>query len=241
MSITLGVFDIFTYAIPGSLYLALLVYVSARLHWIDPARVLDANTTLVLIAGAVGCYLIGHLTFSLGRPMSRGLRVWRKDIEDARKEFAARTPAAEGRPFLNSDRSILQAAVEVRQQGAAIEIIRLRAVGLMLRSSAPAFALGCLVSISEIVASTDPGFAVFCSVLLLLAAIGSLWHSARLTHWANMKTLDLAFWIPGIDENLHPELRHNSDASVVTGERQRAGRDPEPKGDGKLAEGQPDI
>jgi hypothetical protein len=202
MSITLGVFDIFTYAIPGSLYLTLLVFISARFEWIDPAKILHTNTTLVLIAAALACYLTGHISYFLGHATSRSVRVWRKNIEDARKKFVLRVPAAVGRPFVDADRSLLQAAVEIRQQDAALEIIRLRAIGLMLRNSAPAFVLGSMVAIGEIIVSKVPGFAVLCSAILLLAAVSSFWQATRLTHWANLKTFELAFWVPEIDDNL---------------------------------------
>jgi hypothetical protein len=203
MSITLGVFDIFTYAVPGSLYLTLLAYISARLGWIDLVKIFHTNTTFVLIAAALGCYLVGHISYPLGRMAGRIVPGWRKNMEDARREFVARVPSAKGRPFLLADRSILQAAVEVRQESTALEIIRLRAVGLMLRNSAPAFILGSVVALSEIVASRAPWFAACCFVTFLLAAAGSLWQSAILTHWANMKTLDLSFWIPNIDKDLN--------------------------------------
>ena len=46
----------------------------------------------------------------------------------ARREFLKRVPAAQGRPFLEADRSVLQAAVELHEIGAALEIARLRAI-----------------------------------------------------------------------------------------------------------------
>ena len=53
MNITLGVYDLFAYAVPGSLYLALLGYIAERLRWVDPSRILHANTVLVVIAGLI--------------------------------------------------------------------------------------------------------------------------------------------------------------------------------------------
>ena len=32
-----GIFDLFTYTIPGSLYLGFFSYLGFRLHWVDPA------------------------------------------------------------------------------------------------------------------------------------------------------------------------------------------------------------
>jgi hypothetical protein len=138
----------------------------------------------------------------VGRLLDHSTTVWKKRIEDARTEFLLRVPAAQGRPFVQADRGLLQSAIEVRQPDAAVEIIRLRAVGLMLRNSAPAFGIGSVVAAVEIVAADVVGFAAFCSALLLLAAIGSLWHARRLIYWADMKTLEVAFWIPGIDDEI---------------------------------------
>ena len=209
MSITLGVFDVFTYTIPGSLYLALLAYISTRFRWVNIAGIWHDNTTLALIVATLGSYLIGHITYNIGRALARSVRVGQKNIADARIEFLKRVPAAKDRPFLQAHRSILQAAVEVRQLDAALEIIRLRAVGLMLRNSAAAFALGSIVALVEIVASNNSAFAASCCIVLLLAAGGSEWNSARLSHWADMKTLEVAFWIPGIDQELLDRNTHD--------------------------------
>src|SRR6476469_5108193 len=35
VSITLGIFDLFAYAVPGSLYLGLFTYVAIRVGWVD--------------------------------------------------------------------------------------------------------------------------------------------------------------------------------------------------------------
>jgi hypothetical protein len=40
--------------------------------------------------------------------------------------------------------------------------------------------------------------------LALGAVAACLERGARVLHWANIKTLELAFWIPGIDEMLEP-------------------------------------
>ena len=66
MSITLGVYDVFGYAAPGSLYLALLAYVGSRLGWFDPMQLLRANTALTVIGAALASYLLGHMTYVLG-------------------------------------------------------------------------------------------------------------------------------------------------------------------------------
>lgn len=200
MSFTLGVYDLFTYAIPGATYLTLISYVITRLHWLNVTNMLHANTTVVVIGAALASYLVGHVSYDLGRAASRIPRGWRKDMTYARKVFMQRVPSARDRPFLQGDRGALQAAVEARGMESSLEIVRLRAVGLMLRNVAPAFALGAIIAAAEAITGDSPIFATIGSVLLLLAAASSLWNSARLSHWADMKTLDLAFWIPDIDK-----------------------------------------
>ncbi|MFZ0048108.1 MAG: hypothetical protein WAL16_19865 [Streptosporangiaceae bacterium] len=173
MSITVGVFDVFTYAIPGSLYLALIAYISARLEWINLGVLLHDNTTIVLVVAAIGSYLVGQITYVIGRSVGKRVGFRRIGIDEARAEFLRRVPAAERRPYVHAHRSILQTAVEVGQQDAALEIIRLRAIGLMLRNSVPPLALGAVVGLIETFAGGKPAFAVSCCAGLLLATTPS--------------------------------------------------------------------
>ena len=65
MSFTLSIFDLFGYAVPGSLYLALLAYVSNRLGWPNLGPTKDLNTTVLIISIALVSYLLGHVTYQL--------------------------------------------------------------------------------------------------------------------------------------------------------------------------------
>jgi hypothetical protein len=184
ISITLSVYDIFAYAVPGATYLTLITYILTRLKWIDPQGLLHGNTTLLVIGLALTCYLSGYITYPVGRALSRAIGAWRKDVNDAREEFARRVPAAKDRPFLQADRTILQAAIEVHGNDPGLDMSRLRAVGLMLRNVAPALALGAITSLVEAIRGASPVFAVSCFVILALAAAGSLWQAGQMTHWA---------------------------------------------------------
>jgi hypothetical protein len=210
MSITLSVYDIFAYTIPGASYLTLLTYICTRLRWIQPERMLDGNATLLILGVALACYLTGHISYPLGRQINHVVRIWRKSMDDAREEFVRRVPAAKNRPFLQADRSTLQAAVEVHGIDAGLEIVRLRAIGLMLGNVAPALALGAVTSLVEAIHGDSPTFATSCFAILSLAAAGSLWQAGRMSHWADMKTLELAFWVPGIDNDLEPHPNKSS-------------------------------
>lgn len=210
MSITLSVYDIFAYAVPGATYLTLITYIFTRLKWIDLQGLLHGNTTLLVIGLALASYLAGYITYPAGRALSRYIGAWRKDVSTAREEFARRVPAAKNRPFLQADRGTLRAAIEVHGTDTAIEMARLTAIGIMLRNVAPALALGAITSLVEAIRGNSPVFAVSCFVLLALAAAASLWQAGRMTHWADMKTLELAFWIPNIDQELVPQSHRSS-------------------------------
>jgi hypothetical protein len=225
MSITLGVYDVFTYAAPGSLYLAVLTYIATRLGWVDPLQMLHANATLTVIAAALASYLLGQVTYVLGLAFNFSVSPWNRDMADARSELLARVPAASGRPFLDAHQSVLQAAVEIHEISAAIETTRLRAVGLMLRNSAPPLILGAAVAIVVAATGHNPAFAACCAVVLLLAGAGCLFRAARVGNWADIKTLELAFWIPDIDNLLDPggaKARTAPAEGVSRGQRRRS-------------------
>lgn|GEM_PF-2227601 len=200
MSITLGVYDIFTYAIPGASYLALIAYVAGSLHWVNISRIVNGNTTLLVIGAALACYLTGHVSYALGRALNRIIRAWQKNMDDAREEFAVRVPSAKDRSFLHADRGTLQSGIELHGMDAALEMIRLRAISLMLRNVTPAFLIAAIVATIGAIRSESPTFGAVSAVVFLLAAVGSFWQAARMGHWANMKTLELSFWLPGIDD-----------------------------------------
>lgn len=201
MNITLGVYDLFAYAVPGSLYLALMTYIAERFSQIDPLRVLTINTAVVIICAGILSYLLGHITYGLGYLLSRAYGR-DKTMDDARREFVERVPTASGRPFLQTDRSLIQAAAELHESGASVEIGRLRAIGLMLRNCAPVFVLGALAELADLSTGSHPAAAACCIVIFPLAAVGCLTQSVIMRHWANLKTLELAYWVPDIDQAL---------------------------------------
>jgi hypothetical protein len=204
MSLTLGIFDVFTYAIPGSLYLVLGAYVATRLGWVDVGD-LNTSPSIVLIAAIIiASYLAGHVTYPMGSNLGHLLPLWRRSIDDARDEFTRRVPAAAERPYVRADLSLLQATAESQQGEVAQEISRLRAVGLMIRNCSVPMLLAVVVSIIEAVVGRHPQAAITAAVLLLWAALAGLWQSQRLRHWANLKTLEVCFWIADIDTHVQP-------------------------------------
>ena len=202
MNITLSVFDVFTYAVPGSLYLAVLSCIFSRLHWINLSFLTHGNGLLAFLGVALASYVTGHATYSLGWFVGNHARIWPIRFSDAQREFEIRTPEAGGRPFLRADKSLLQAAIESSSPESAVEMMRLRAVGLMVRNSATPIALGSIVATVEAITGNRPAAAWAVAAVLLLAAVSLFWHGARFLHWGDLKILDLAFWIPDVDEAL---------------------------------------
>jgi hypothetical protein len=229
VSIQLGLFDVFTYTIPGSLYLALIAYVTNRLGWIDIAH-LKAVPDLVL-AGAllIASYVVGFVTNPAAEQLDHGLRYWlvptlarrlkpwlRPRVERlfwrfaaidravVRKTFGERAPGAEGRAYLKADQYLLLALAEANKKEAALEISRFRATGLMLRNCAVPFLLASIVCIGEAASGANLPAALMCAVLFAGGVPSCIGQGKRLRQWAEMKTLQICYWIPDIDERITP-------------------------------------
>ena len=120
MSIAVGIFDLLTYAIPGSLYLALLGYVAARLDWIDPGAVATAPALLLVIIIVLMSYLLGYLAYPIGAALDRV--VPRRRERRPRQEFLGRAPAARDLSYVQADPSLLLSAVQLHDKDVATEI-----------------------------------------------------------------------------------------------------------------------
>lgn len=202
MGVALGIFDVLTYAVPGVLYLALLLFVAHRLGWVDAGELEQVDTTLLVIGGAVASYLIGHAQYQTGRHADRVLGRRRRPgvVATARADFVRTTPRAAGRPFVQANPFVLLAAVEVRAPVAAVEISRLRATGLMLRNVMPVLFLATVVAAVEVVAGDNRPVALTCLVAFPPAGYALYREANKLREWAVTKTLQLAHAIPDIDE-----------------------------------------
>lgn len=194
----MGIFDLFTYAIPGTLALVLLGYVAARLGWVDPAVLADAPSLLVVIAGVLAAYLVGYLVYPLGQFAEK--LVPSRPRRSVPSEFLARVPAADGRPYVQEDRHLLLNAVQLHDREVAIDVIRLRASSLMLRNAAPVLGLGAVAGAVEVFVSGRPVFAAVTTVLLAAGYVALVVQARRMRRWAGLKTLELCFFLPDIDE-----------------------------------------
>jgi hypothetical protein len=206
LSLTLGVFDVFTYLIPGSLYLSVIAYVADRLGWIDPGHLTKVPSLILIGAVLVASYLLGWAAEPAAELVNRKLP-FRTASPNPRDVFASRTPNSASRPYVQSDPYLLLSAAEVYAKDAALEISRLRAIGLMLRNCSVPFLAASVVSIVEAVVNPARALAIISAVLFAGAALSVLHSGRRLRGWAFQKTLEICYWIPEIDAAVQPKER----------------------------------
>ncbi|MBO8196775.1 hypothetical protein JW613_00380 [Streptomyces smyrnaeus] len=202
MTLAVGIFDLFTYGIPGALHLSLIIYVLARLNLIDLASLASAPSVLQLVGAAVASYLLGQLAYPLSALLDKVAPRWNWSGDHARLEFVARVPESRERAFVRADTSLLLAAAELHDKEAAGEITRLQGVALMLRNSALALVFALVVAVLELVLGSARLPAGGCAALLLVSLIAAIRHGRRVRHWDRLKTLEICFWIPDIDDRL---------------------------------------
>ena len=203
MALILGVFDLLAYAIPGSLYLAVLGYVSDRAGWIDVPGLLELPALLLLLAFTIAAFLTGQASHPLGNAVDRVNPFGsRRLAEEAREEFLRRNAVKAPRKFLQLDPFTLLAALEADDREAAADVFRLRSVGTMLSRSVPALALGAVIAAVEIFTGGPPLFAASTGVFLALVAAGCLYQAATFRKWAVIRTYELSFWSDDLDERL---------------------------------------
>jgi hypothetical protein len=202
VTFAIGIFDLFTYAIPGSLYLAFFAHVITRLHLLGGGAMAGTPAWLLVVLVVVLSYLLGYLAYPAGEVANRV--VPRRRERNPSQEFLRRVPASKGRDFVNTDKHLLLSALELHDKDVAIAVTRIRATSLMLRSSAPPLALGFAAAVVELFVGRTPALAAGCAVLFLGGFVAFIVQARRLGHWAAMKTLELCYWLPDIDERCRP-------------------------------------
>ena len=203
MNFAVGIFDLFTYTIPGSLYLGFFSYLGFRLHWVDPAAAARLPTVLLIAILVLASYLLGYMAYPVGALLNKVIPQ-RRDRR-VRPEFLRRVPAAKDREFVKVDPGLLLSAIQLQDKDLGAEVSRLRAGGLMLRNSAPALLLGTITAVVEIFTSARPGMAGALAGALAAGSVALLVHGRRLSLWAGLKTLELAYWLPDVDERSRPQ------------------------------------
>jgi len=207
VSFSLGLYELFAYSVPGSLTLALLVYVGVRLDAVDLSKLLDTPSALLIVGAAVASYMLGHLVFAVGETIGRFLP-FRRESSEVRESFATKAPGARNRAYVAADRHLLLAAVELHNRDAAAEIIRLRALGLMSRSLSVSLTLATVVALGELIAGSAWTVAAGCAIVFVAATTIFLWQGQVLQRWAYAKTLEVCYWLPNIDEDVQGATAH---------------------------------
>ncbi|WP_037819103.1 hypothetical protein [Amycolatopsis sp. VC5-11] len=204
MTFAVGIFDLFSFAVPGAVQLSLLVYVLDRLGVLHVAALTSAPGALLVAGAVVASYLLGHLFHPLAAQLER-LRP-RRDAEAARQEFVAQVPQARDRAYVQSNPALLVAAAELHDKDAAGEIVRMRAQSVMLRNIAFAFALAAVVALVQTATGPHRVIAAGAAALSLLGAAGALGSSRKVWHMSRIKTLEICYWIPDIDQTFAAEV-----------------------------------
>jgi len=199
VNLVVGVFDLFTYAVAGGLYLVLVGYLADRIGLVDLATLSSVNGVLLVIGFVVLSYLCGILGYPLGAVMNKLLPGGRGQ---ARAEFLRRNPAARDRPFVRADSFLLLSGLQMHDMEAATEVNRLRASGLMARNAGPALALASITALVEVFTSGHPVLALVCAVVFGGASVLLVLQGRKLGYMASMKTLELCFWLPDVDDKL---------------------------------------
>ena len=195
MNLSIGIFDLFTNAIPGSIYLVATIYVAVRLGWVDVDDLVGLDTTVALIGATLAAYLLGQIVAPTLRRLAERLHPWNAALDAQRDEFCRRNPTMVGRAFLDADVFTLLAGIRQVSPEAASEVDRPRAQGLMLRSASPAFLIGALIAVVEAIGQGRLVAVVAAAGLLALAAL-SMYEGHKRTRWAHIHTYECAAWLP---------------------------------------------
>jgi hypothetical protein len=147
-------------------------------------------------------------------------------VFDAHAVFEARTAGLSHRPVLRSHLSLLHTAAELHDHDVAKDIVRLRAIGLMLRNATIPVLLAAVAAGAEFLlggggGGGGGGVALACALGLLVIAAGSTWRSFKLRLWANLRTLEICYLMPELDSLILrdrvPECRRvTEDASTAS-------------------------
>ncbi len=207
MKYQLGVFDLLANSIPGTALLAVATYWLVRFEWVEVPAIDAVTAILALPVGLGASLMVGHLLYPLGNSLNSLIN----SHDDAtfraeqRRDFKNLNGSESDRPYVDSDHRLLLGAVELQNPDAAATVYRLIATGIMVRSSTIPLALAAATAAGELIYSDQRLFAL-CALLSLAggAAIAVL-HADTYTRWAIEKTLELAAWIPDIDDHFAPK------------------------------------
>jgi len=205
MTFSVGIWDLTTYAIPGSLYLSLLIYIGDRMDWVSAATIGKVPTAVLIATAAIASYVLGHLSYPLAALLDRYPRDRIATAQAAvRQIFVDRVPGERSSRLVRTNIQLLRTAGEIHHPGAIAEAIRLNALGLMVRGCASAMLLAAPVAALELALGTHKAAAVTLLIFFVVSALAGIRRSRRLRDWAEMKTLEISYWMPEVDTALPP-------------------------------------
>ena len=74
----------------------------------------------------------------------------------------------------------------------------------MVRNAGVPLAFAAAAALVEVVVGPYRGLAAGCFLLFGLLTAAAAYHCKRVRYWADLKILELGFWIPGIDDAVRP-------------------------------------
>jgi len=109
LSLSLGLFDVFTYMAPGSLYLSVLLFVTSRSHLVNLGSLKDMPSIVLLAGVQIASYLLGWAAEPMANVLIRTMHARAASNQAAaRQGFASMVPSTAGRPFVHADIYLLR-------------------------------------------------------------------------------------------------------------------------------------
>jgi hypothetical protein len=159
------------------------------------------SSTVLLIGVALASYLLGLLTYQLGRFVESALPGSGKTVSNGQRWFLTYASGPQAESVVERDPYFLFTAALIRAKEAALEVSRFRAGALMLRNSVPALILALIVSLIEVVGGEHRLVAVCAAALFLAGAVAALRHSREQAVWAVETTFQIAYWMAEAESN----------------------------------------
>jgi hypothetical protein len=198
MNLTVGIYDVASYTIPGSLYVSAAAALSWRLGWWRSN--VTSPSLLVISVFVLTSYVVGHLVYGPTKWFLGRLAVicsWKSS--EPSSYFTSKNPGLVAEAFVEVNPYLLGEGIRIAHPHCAHEIDRLRAISTMLRNSAPPYAISGLGALLCIIFGSPRALpTALLALVLLVASVLALFASRRVERWANTMTYQYVVWLPDI-------------------------------------------
>ena len=201
MDLKLSLFDTFTYAVPGAAYLGLGLFCAEQLRWLSWGDISGAGSLGGVVTAAIASFVIGTLTAPIGA-LIRKLPVLKSTSRDVIADFVHRNPSSAGRRFVEADKHLLLAHLQLTDSEVAAEIDRMRSIGLNCLNLIAPLVLVVVTSAVLVITGDQKAAAATCGALAIIAIACARSEGLKRARWAYMKTLERSFWSTVADERL---------------------------------------